>query len=401
MLTLGYDIRGILNKELTFELIEKVTQDFIDYLKKTRKNYKKIFLAVDANKNNFQVVEFMQKKFNFDFLGILPTPIFDYYVIKKRTPGIIITASHLPLKYSGLKFLLEDGSPWKPDLKEIKNVFKKQEIKQKKFKKSESDFNINKDIFKLYFEKLNSIVKLKNKIFVNFDIKNFFLNSSLPYFQKLKIFHSSNSEIKVESDGDNDRLYIFHKNKLVPADIIFYFLALSNKYQKLGVPIFFSQYLKKELLNKKKKIFLIKTGHYYFKKAYKDYKIDFAFEPSGHFYFFKDLKTEAPYLALGLFLHFLSKEKNKFLFEKILREVKIFRFNFTPSKNFLLLEKVIDKLKKEFNLKLLKQFDGYLLSNQDFYVHLRTSNTENKLRVTYEGKESYLKMVKNKLKNLI
>ncbi len=108
-----YDIRGILGKELTFDLIEKSILAFIKFLEKKEEKNKKILLALDNNPNNLRVKNYLLKKFNFQFLGHLPTPIFYYQVIKSRTPGIMITASHLPQKYSGLKFLLKDGTAWK------------------------------------------------------------------------------------------------------------------------------------------------------------------------------------------------------------------------------------------------------------------------------------------------
>ncbi|GIW66697.1 MAG: hypothetical protein KatS3mg095_0595 [Candidatus Parcubacteria bacterium] len=108
-----YDLRGILGKELTFELIEKVVLTFVKFLEKKGEKNRKILLAIDNNPNNLKVKNFLLKKFNFQFMGQLPTPIFYYQVIKFKTPGIMITASHLPRKYSGLKFLLKDGTAWK------------------------------------------------------------------------------------------------------------------------------------------------------------------------------------------------------------------------------------------------------------------------------------------------
>lgn len=115
-----YDIRGILGKELTFDLIEKSISEFINFLKKNNQFKKTLLLAIDNNKNNLRVKDYLMRKFNFNFLGSLPTPIFYYYVIKLKTPGVIITASHLPKKYSGLKFLLKDGTSWK--LKNLQKI---------------------------------------------------------------------------------------------------------------------------------------------------------------------------------------------------------------------------------------------------------------------------------------
>jgi phosphomannomutase len=439
MLFTGYDIRGIFKTDLTLKIIHNIVSQFFWKLK-----IKKVLLAVDFNKNNWLIKNFLEKNFPFEFLGILPTPIFYYEVIKRKKPGIMITASHLPLKYSGLKFVLENGETWKPTkLSELNDRIKypnKRPNENLEFgQDSGSSFgpysgnkNIfgkhsGKRIFNNYFNHLQKIIKPKKKIYVSFDKKNFFLSSSLPYFQKLKIYHKKNTPIKIKSDFDNDRIFVFINNRKIHNDLIFYFLAKLPQYRKLGVPIFFSQKLKNELLKFGKKIYFIPTGHYFFKKAFRKYKLDLAFEPSGHFYMFKDLKTEGPYLALGLFLHSITDLKDLLKFNSSLQ---LYRFDVKLSNNLpglkpdkpsgykpdksgsypgnnsirvdqhknprqsaLLLEKIVSSLQKKFKLKL-KKFDGYFLYNQNFYLHLRKSKTENKIRVYYEGPIKYLKEIK-------
>jgi phosphomannomutase len=386
MLLTEYDIRGIFKKDLTLEIIYNVVQQFFQKLK-----IKNALLAVDFNKNNWLIKNFLEKNFPFEFLGILPTPIFYYEVIKRKKPGIMITASHLPLKYSGLKFILENGEPWKPTLraKSTQRVTGKITlINADNVRVDQRDKYLRRSVLNNYFDHLQKIIKPKKKIYVSFDKKNFFLNSFLSYFQKLKIYHKKNSLIKIKSDFDNDRIFVFVNNRKIYNDLIFYFLAKLPRYQKLGVPIFFSQKLKNELLKIGKKIYFIPTGHYFFKKAFRKYKLDLAFEPSGHFYMFKDLKTEGPYLALGLFLHSIDDLKDLL---KLNSSLQLYRFDVDADSRAL--EKLVSSLQKKFKLKL-KKFDGYFLYNQDFYIHLRKSKTENKIRVSYEGSKKYLKEIK-------
>jgi phosphomannomutase len=446
MLLSEYDIRGIFKKDLTLEIIYNVVQQFFYKLK-----IKKALLAVDFNKNNWLIKNFLERNFPFEFLGILPTPIFYYEVIKRKKPGIMITASHLPLKYSGLKFILENGEPWKPTLTRTNADFTRTNADYARLPagkagtSADSNLSLRKSAFNNYFNHLQKIIKPKKKIYVNFDKKNFFLNSSLPYFQKLKIFDADFADytrtnadsnlslrkslsadkagasslrksalIKIKSDFDNDRIFVFVKKPFngprqsalslrksasrlykIHNDLIFYFLAKLPQYQKLGSPIFFSQKLKNELLKLGKKIYFIPTGHYFFKKAFKKYKLDLAFEPSGHFYMFKDLKTEGPYLALGLFLHSIDDLKDLL---KLNSSLQLYRFDVNadsrgPNADLRGLEKLVSFLQKKFKLKL-KKFDGYLLYNQDFYLHLRKSKTENKIRISYEGSKKYLKEIK-------
>ncbi|GIW67576.1 MAG: phosphomannomutase/phosphoglucomutase [Candidatus Parcubacteria bacterium] len=464
MLLTGYDLRGIFKKELTFDVIYQATKQFFKKLK-----IRKAILAVDANRNNFLIKDFLERNFNLEFIGVLPTPIFYYKVIKIKIPGIMITASHLPLKYSGLKFILENGEPWKPYISALPSGHTPEAHSPRSaivrtsagmtLRQTRRIINLQKhQIIKEYFKTLFSIIKPKKKIFVCFDKKNFFLNASLPYFEKLKIFHQDNSPIKIKSDLDNDRIFVYLKKRKIHNDLIFYYLALLPQYKKLAVPIFFSQKLRQELIKKGKKIYFIPTGHYYFKKAFKKYNLDLGFEPSGHFYMFKDLKTESPYLALGLFLHLLAeltdltqteRTKQRIALEEILKlnnSLQLYRFDIKKIQSE---ENVVSFLKKRYKLKL-KKFDGYLLFPKEkteltkltqnlnkntiaelteltqnlqknttseiaeltqnsqknsvssasvqhgsaFYLYLRKSKTENKLRVSFEGDKKILKEIK-------
>ncbi|GIW66698.1 MAG: hypothetical protein KatS3mg095_0596 [Candidatus Parcubacteria bacterium] len=245
---------------------------------------------------------------------------------------------------------------------------------------------ISKKLYSDYFEKLTKIVKPRKKIFVNFDLRNFFLTISLPYFKKLKIFHRSSSPLMIKADNDNDRIYIYFKKKQILPDFIFFTLAILPRYQRLGVPIFFSQALREKLEQAGKKIFFIKTGHFYFKQAYRKYNLDLAFEPSGHFYCFKDLKTEAPYLVLAYFLQLANFDN--------LPKFNLRRLSLKVKKNFNL-ERLIKQIQKEFSFKL-KRFDGFFLSKENNYLHLRKSKTELKLRISFEGDFKLFQELKKK-----
>ncbi len=401
MLITDYDIRGIFPKELSYEIIRECIDKFLKSI-----NKRNFILAIDSNKKSLLVGNFILDNYpQTIYLEKLPTPIFYFQVIKKKKPGIIITASHLSSKYVGMKFLLEDGTSWKPEINKQKN--KKKKYLNFKIKKKEKIANfspkIKKEIFTDYFKFLSKSAYLSKKVFVNFDLSNFFLKTSLPYFKKLNIYHSKTSPWKIKSDQDNDRLSIFYKGKEIPLDFIFYLIALEKKYQRLGVPIFFSKKLEGLLKLREKTFFYITTGHNNFKLAYKKYNLDLAFEPSGHFYLFKDIKTESPYLALLKFLKLIQKEKVLQEFLNLTKEIKIERFNLplknkkisidfqkipflnklSYSKDFSSLENLISFLLEKFDLKM-KKFDGFFLYNQDISLHIRKSKTENILRISFE-----------------
>jgi len=381
MLLLKYDVRGIFNREITPEIVDFLILSFKSFLQK-RYKFKKIIISSDLNEKSLIIKNYLLEKFNFfKNLGSLPTPIFYFFCLKEKLPGIILTASHLPKIYVGLKFFLPDGTSWKP--KKIKKIKKISRFAIKKIKKDPG-----LDYIKNYFQELSKNYSLSKKFKINFALNNDFFKFIFPYFKLLNIYYSSKSNFFINSDNDNDRIYYFFKKRKIPLDIVFYFISLSPNYKKLGVPIYFSKFLEKKLKILNKKIFYIPTGHIYFKTAFKKFKLDLAFEPSGHFYFFKDLKTEAPYLSLPLFLKNFD-EKN---FLDLLNNLKIKRFSFKIKNE----RKLIYNLKSKFSLKL-KKFDGVFLYNQENFIHLRKSATENVWRFSLEGKN--LKEIIKEIKN--
>jgi len=372
MLSLKYDLRGILNKDLTPEVIDYVIEKFFKRLKRK----KPILLATDFNLRNLAIKDYLLQKYPaiFEDLQALPSPVVYWYVQKTKKPAIMLTASHLPQNYVGLKFVLEDGTNWKPN--HLPNFFPKTKFSFKK-----TNIIVNTKILKDYFLFLKTKTNLQKQIKLTFETKNIFLKSSLPYFRYLNLYHSLKSPFKIKADGDNDRIFIFYQKKQILPDFIFYLLALkSPSYRKLGVPIYFCKELEKKLLESKKQIFYLPTGHIYFKKAFKKYKLDLAFEPSGHFYLFRDLKTEGPYLMLAKFFEVWQENDLE-----ILKSLKIKRFSLKLD-NGLKIENLASHLKRKFNLKL-KKFDGFWLFDhqRNNFVHLRSSATENKLRVSVEG----------------
>ena len=371
MLLLKYDVRGIFNREISPEVVDYLIIDFKKFLERKYKRINKIILSSDLNERSLIIKDYLLKKFTFfKNLGSLPTPIFYFFCMKEKLPGIILTASHLPKSYVGLKFFLPDGTSWKPKkVKKFKKTSKFEIIKIKK--------DIGLDYIKNYFEELSKNYSLEKKFRIRFDLRNDFLKFTFPYFKLLNIYHYPKSSFFIKSDNDNDRIYYFYKKIEIPLDIVFYFVSLSEKYEKIGVPIYFSKILEEKLKKLGKKIFYIPTGHIYFKSAFKKYKLDLAFEPSGHFYFFKDLKTEAPYLSLPLFL----KNFNRKSFLDMLGNLKIKRLSLKIKNE----KKLIYNLKRKFNLKI-KRFDGIFLYSQNNFVHLRKSATENIWRLSIEGK---------------
>ena len=139
----AYDIRGIVEEDLTSEVIFLVGNVFGK--KMTEMGLKKCVIGRDARVSGLllrtALVEGLQLN-NIEVLdlGVVPTPLvyFAAHYYKTGT-GIVITGSHNPTQYNGLKMMLNYEPFWGEQIKELfKQVvfLSKLEKKNKKFKKS-------------------------------------------------------------------------------------------------------------------------------------------------------------------------------------------------------------------------------------------------------------------------
>ena len=103
-------IRGIPNEDLTVEFSMKIgaaagtyfSQDTVAMGRDTRSTGPMIFNAVSSG--------IMAAGKNVLDLGVLPTPAVQYYCKTHAVPGVVITASHNPPQFNGIKCIASDGT---------------------------------------------------------------------------------------------------------------------------------------------------------------------------------------------------------------------------------------------------------------------------------------------------
>ncbi len=204
-------IRGIVNNGLNYETIEQFAFGFLKLQKPGE-----ILIARDGRSHGLEFSEKLcesleaanQTVIN---CGIVPTPTAQFIVEKnKYAGGIVITASHNPTEWNGLKFIDRDGCFIRPEkykkllslLDENKNI----ELNPT-FKSGVIDYNdeaINKhlnNIINLSLINLEQIKKKKYKIVV--DAVNSSTSKILPLL--LKQFSCNITELNCNADGNFNR----------------------------------------------------------------------------------------------------------------------------------------------------------------------------------------------------
>lgn len=136
-----YDIRGKVGSELIIEQTYDLARAIAYYLVQQNPSVKKVALAMDGRTHSPAIKEHVAKGlidsgFDVDFIGVCPTPVlyFTMYTqsshkastggAKPYDAGIIITASHNPKEYNGMKVCLGKESVWGKEIQQIKNIYK-------------------------------------------------------------------------------------------------------------------------------------------------------------------------------------------------------------------------------------------------------------------------------------
>ena len=433
----AYDIRGIFGETLTPETAYKIGYAFADYV-----DSEKIIVGHDgrlSNKEMFNAVASGIKKNNKSilYIGTVPTDVVYSLSGMKNLPGIVITASHNPKEWTGLKLCNKGATPVgiETGLLEIKNKVANLNI--------DIDIQNNfeeENIVDSYIEHLNSIVetknindsisfgidagngalgsvieKLENSYNLNFESLYMDVDGNFPNhpadpsdennLKELKaLVIEKNKAFGVAFDGDADRaVFIDNLGNLISGSLMTAIVSdwLNEKKDNLKIVhnVNVSPSVVKYL--KEKGIITIrsKVGHSYIKQIMKEEDADFGGEHSAHFYLKENYYADSGIVMLLIFLQILSEKDVK------VSEL-IQRYNFPPSSgeiNFEVksVEESLRKIENSFEDSFDK-LDGISYFTENCWFNVRGSNTEPRLRLNAEAKDiEILNKIISKIKNII
>lgn len=383
-------IRGVFGaSDLSIELILKVGYSFDIF------NENKVLIGYDTRYSSKIILQALKYaleisgKTVFDY-GVISTPALEYLTKKKRTIGIMITASHNDFTYNGLKIIYK-GHKLDDSLKE--KLEKRMEENHKPVKIG--SYRENK-CPKNYFKFFDSI-KIKKKYKIVFDLANgsmCFLNDYLKkrfpdaiminnepngfnindecgaLYPELarKIMIDNDYDIAVSFDGDGDRAIIILKNgKILNGDLLLYFFAteLKKKNKLKNNTVIYSLITNRGITNVLEenniKVKFVNVGDENISSEIKNGVASLGGEKSGHIIFNKKYNYSC---GLTTILKFLSM-----LNEKAIINLNCIKEYYEVSKNY-----------KEIRMinKLENKLKAIVTSGN---VIVRRSGTENLFRV--------------------
>ena len=122
-------IRGVVNQEMNCELALGIGKAWGTVLKKI-KNRPKIAIGTDARLSNHMLKNaitagLLATGCDVVDIGLVPTPTLQYTVKEKKyDSGVIITASHNPPQFNGIKGVANDGTEFSKDIEdEIESIY--------------------------------------------------------------------------------------------------------------------------------------------------------------------------------------------------------------------------------------------------------------------------------------
>ena len=418
-----YDIRGVypidLNEDIYFEIgnaiASKCKQLSIDSIVLGRDGRLSGKSLMNALENSL-----INNGINIENIGIVTSPLL-YYAAKKHSSksGIMVTGSHNPKEYNGIKMIIDDEPVSGKEIFELIGAPNNTSIK--------GTSSVNEDVIDNYIEEVKSkSIQSKNEIKVVIDCGNGAAGVIAPKlftalgFNVVEIYSevdgnfpnhhpdpgnpenlkdlsdkvlSEKANIGLAFDGDGDRLGVVdNKGKIIPQDKFLMLLAkdiLKNSPQaKIIFDVKCTNRLKDVILGYGGEPIMSPTGHFHIKKMLRKTNAHLAGEMSGHIFFNDDWYgfDDAHYSGFRLIKILIENESE---LSELLAE---FPDGFTtPEINLDVDEdkkfQIVDEFKKSasFENASVSILDGLRVEYEHGWGLLRASNTTPKLVLRFEG----------------
>ncbi|MDL2262713.1 phosphomannomutase/phosphoglucomutase, partial [Bacteroidales bacterium OttesenSCG-928-I21] len=393
----AYDIRGIYNTDFDKKDVYKIGYFLPEVLIAS-----KVLIGRDVRESSPEIFEFLVKGITdagvdvYD-AGITTTPMIYYSTAKFGfDASIMITASHNPAEYNGLKVSGKNAKPIGFDngLNKVKKLLETAEIIPSPIKGKIHTINIKDtyiDFLKKYVPKISDFkisidcsngmagLIIKNllgniPIYINYELDGSFPNheanplvaKNLIQLQRHVIDHKS--DIGVIFDGDADRvMFVDEKSQFISPDLMIavlahYFLEEKSMKGKVIEDIRTSKAVGEYIEKFGSEMTMWRVGRAYAATKLKEIDGIYGGELAGHYYFRDFYYSDSGILACLLILHVFSKMKNKGisvsqLISKIKKYENSGEINFKIENKQEAMDAVINHFKSEAEPDAFYDFD--------------------------------------------
>ncbi|MBQ7489082.1 MAG: phosphomannomutase/phosphoglucomutase [Bacteroidales bacterium] len=426
----AYDFRGVFNKDFNLEDIYKIGF-FLPTLLKTNK----VLVGRDMRVSSPAIFENLSRGITdagadvYD-MGLTTTPMVYYFTAKHNfNASVMITASHNPKEYNGLKVSRTNALPvgFDTGLGELKEMVEtqtpkpvskkgtviKHEVKQeyleflKNYQYDISNLKIVMDCSNGMASTLVKDIYGKQPVYMFDELDGTFPNHEANPLEPENVVAlrervlEEGADIGVIYDGDADRvMFVNEKGEFISPDLMIavlaqYFIKEKDVKGQVIQDIRTSKSVTEYIRKMNRDVYIWRVGRAY--AALKLREIDGAFggEFAGHYYFRDFYYSDSAMLASLVILHVVSELKRQGVsLSQFISKIAVYansgEINFKIERK----QEAMDALKDHFmdneNATEFMDFDGYRIEFDNWWFNVRPSNTEPYLRMLMEAQTEQL-----------
>ena len=435
----AYDIRGKVPSELNADLAYKIGRTYPVLI-----NAKKIIIGHDIRKSSEEISNALAKGLTESGVNVIDIGLCGTEMVYYATPaldadgGIMITASHNPPEYNGMKFVKKGSVPvgYDSGLNEMEKMILKNEIVPKSANPGTVKQQDIMDSFISNLKRFYDPKKIKpNKVVVNAGngcagLSLNVLEKDLP-IEMIKLFNEPDSNfphgvpnpllienrkptidavlknkaaLGVAWDGDYDRCFFFdEKGNFIEGYYIVGLLAKSILKNNPGGKIVHDPRLTWNTLEIVKKFggqaVVSKSGHAFIKEKMREVNSVYGGEMSAHHYFRDNAYSDSGMIPFVLILQLMSEENKPF---SQLVEEMIADYPCSGEINSHISDPAgkIKEIEKKYSDGKIDKLDGLSVEYDNWRFNLRMSNTEPIIRLNVEARGN-IKLMEEKTKELL
>ena len=419
----SYDVRGIYPAELTDDVAYEIGRAFVALL-----SAKTIVVGRDMRPSGEKLFENFARGAtdagaDVVYVGMVSTDALYFAVGKyEYDGGVMITASHNPAQYNGMKFTKSQAQALSLDtgLSTIRDQIASGNLPPKAATPGKITRRDILDDFAAHC--LSFIDPKKVKPFkIAIDAGNGMAGETVPhvfkhlpcdvtplYFELDGSFpnHPASPiepenmrdlqaavlkygcDLGVAFDGDADRMFIVdEKGDLIGGDMVTALVGLNTLKKHPGATILYNLICSRsvpEVIEKAGgKPLRSQVGHSIIKKVMRDNDVLFGGEHSGHFYFKENWFADSGMIALMECLELFSQADKKIseVIAPIDTRFRSGEINSTVKD----IPKKLEEIQAHYNDAKIDHLDGLTISYPHWWMNIRPSNTEPLLRLNVEG----------------
>jgi phosphoglucosamine mutase len=367
-------------------------------------------------------------------IGLVPTPVLAYATLKYKCNGIMVTASHNPPEYNGLKLISAGKEINKSEEKKVLSNYEKGVTLAPWDKNGKliPDVGIVESYIEFIFPQIDSaaISKERPKVVIDCNgaatvitptlLKKLgceiitlntqdagFQRPSEPSEKNLSALKSKVNEVGADlglaHDGDGDRVALVDENgNFVNMDVQLSLMILHELERKKGKIISTvesSLIIKDAVEQGGGELIITPVGSTYVGEALEKENAVFGGEPAGEFVYSKGVHVPDGVLGAAKFVEIFAKKGKISELASQFKPYPMVREKYKTKDRKAAMEKILKSINIEGKVS---KVDGIRIDSEKYWLLIRPSGTEPIIRLTLEAKEkSILEKVHAQAKALI